>query len=588
MAMATMNPIRLTDARLMAAGELLLTPGPDMSWLPEMPYMFTPGTMCEPEGDVALTLVLTAPGARLRCGLVLRLRHQAPHISPAACAQARERLMYCAADWLKEQGAMPIRPLGGEGVFCCLPREGLHFLRRTNPGTALTQPMTLDTAALESLLLSYPDSGLCLTLLPCDDFALSFSCAVWGKGAQAIADLLIRSGLPLVCGSAMGDADLLTGFEFLYDPWKLSGRVSDMASLSEWRLIFGDPRAPQPDTVPVTVTTRQMVQELLGRMPDAISQMRDGISSFRDGLQQQVKREMDSAVGSVQRQLNVAAAQLQALPGAQNDHLTNVLASLNERISHLSPAQAAQEVNRAGLDQPLDALTLMKMGFSSEQELTDMGLTAELLSLLRAAVALHSQCPAACTDEQNCMPYAFMIGYLYEALVSSRFFQAHKHADGERQPTLVDYSKVSGDRCESLATFGRFRDPALRRLTARDWVAWLNLFDCTRLMRNRQHSDKGVPGFISHEEMEAFFSLMFFPGQTAKLAVLDLPAYGSKPPRWSRKFIPQLPPELFGSVPGDDLAALRQHVSRSISAFTPSLLRLLLSSGDLLPGEGRK
>lgn len=598
MAMATMNPIRLTDARLMATGELLLPPGQDMSWLPDMPRALAAEALRAPEGDAALTLVLAAPKERLRCGLVLRLSLRDPHIPPAACAEAREQLMAFAASWLTEQGAAPTRPLGSEGVFCCLPREGLRFMRRSTPDAALTQPVRLDMTALESLLLSHPDSGLCLTLLPCDDFALIFTCAVWGTGAQAIADLLIQSGLPLVCSSPMGEADLLPGFEFLYDPWKLAWRLQQEAALptrttpQELQLLFGErkpvPAAAQPAASPYSGAARQLAQGVLGSLPDLTRQMRASARSFRDGVQQQVKHEMDEAIGSVQRQLNTAAAQLQELPGAQQTHLTDVLTRLNERISHLSPDQAAQEVANAGFNQPLDALTLMKMGFSGEQELLDLGLTVDLLPLLRAAVALHDQCPASCTGEQNCMPYAFMIGYLYEALVGSRFFQAHKHSGGERQPTLVDYSKVSAERCEKLASFGRFRDPALRRLNARDWAAWLNLFDCTRLMRNRQHSDKGVPGFITREEMEAFFSLMLFPGQMAKLDVLRLPAYGKHPPRWSKRFTPQLPQELFGAPTGDDHAQLQQHISRNISAFTPSLLRMLLSSGDLLPGEGRQ
>lgn len=605
MALASMNPIRLTDARLACAGELLLS-SRDLRWLPGLPHMLGSHALHQLDGDAAVTLVLASCRRQVRTGLLVRLRLRDPYAAPEDCAEAREQLLTCAAQYLQANRIAPVRPLAEEGVFTLLPRSGMRFLPRSLPIPGPSAAQLPDPDALETLLLREPGSGLALTLLPADphaseDAPLDFTAMVWGSGAEALIRLLNRAGLPLRADDAIttDPCDPLPGFEVLYDPWLLSDRLRGMlgqeaaarftTSAQELRGLFGQPEAETPPAAAVddlhglTGAAQQMTRELLGGISGMKGQLLAQTQLLRAGVTQQAARAAGEALNQSKQALAEAAGQLMRAPALQQMQLSERLARLQEQ---LSLPELLAEAGRAGLNVPLDYLTLLNMGFNTEEELLRAGLPEELLPLLRSAAALYRQCPADCGADFNCMPYAFMLGYLYEALVSRCFHQLFTRAGLKKTAGLSPYDAVTWDKCCLLADFSAFRDPAMKRLAPADWAAWLNLFTCFRLLRNRQHSDQGIPGFISRDELDAAFGAMFFPGQGRKVTLLLLPCFGTDTPVWSRQFRPAVPPQWPGSIPADPHGTLLHHIRQSVAAFTPSLLRLMLSCGDLLPEGG--
>ncbi len=598
MALASMNPIRLADAHLMCTGEFLIrpaAPGRELGWLTALPFAFNDVAPLHPMVDIVPSLVIASAPEGVRTGLVLRMRMTNPMATPAQCQAAREERMPACAQILEQCGLSPARPIGGEGVYSLLPREGLRFLRRGKG--ALGQPLRVRSAAplpfslLESIVAANPGSGLCLTLFAHSDTQEADGCdfllATWGIPAGGITAPEILH-LPLTdCPEARAE-DMATSFRFLYDPWALLQSILGetehpaltSASLQELRQVFGEFTLPEPaasdsGTQPhgAGFSAGDVIGELRGSLPDMRSQMMDAVRLMRQGIRQQTTQAIGDLLDGVRQQIGQVTAELRDLPGAGRNDLLSTLERLNERMVTLP--EALSLMRQAGLAQPIDTLTLLKMGFSSEQELIDLGMDGDLLDSLRSVVRLRQQCPRDCSSATNCMPYSMMMGYLYEALINRFFLPLFRATDGyKRAHHLGDYTKVNQDHCERLADFPRYRDRSMHSLTARDWAAWLTLCNAVRFLRNRQHSDSGS-GFLGYDEMCALYDALLFPGQTAKTTLLRLPAFSSAPPAWAREFKPDLPP-FWGETPDAQRKSTLRHVSLRTSVFTPSLLQFLI------------
>ncbi|MBR3764906.1 MAG: hypothetical protein IKK57_10215 [Clostridia bacterium] len=585
MAYASMNPIRLADAHLMCTAEFLITPGEGLGWLTALPHALHHTASDAAETAVSLVIIHCAEG--LRTGLVLRLRMQDEHASAAECAACRSE---CLPGWTQRLEALelrPVQPLADEGVYALLPREGLTFLRRARgaDGAPVRRPDMgrLTFPMLEELLTAHPGSGLCVTCLPRDG-DMGFTVAHWGLGGSRNR-LLNALHLPLAdCPEAQGP---LSGFHFLYDPWELLRRIAGAThdpaltatTAGELEMLLGT-HSPAPHTAAAAPlpsgSAREMAQGLLGSIPSLQEQLKQSTRQLRDHLQQQVRQASADGLSEVQHRMSQAVGQLAAVPGMQQKSIEGVMERTSRIIRSITPHQAAEEARAAGLAGPIDALTLMKMGFSNEDELLAAGLDDDLLDLLRATVHLRQQCPETCSEDVNCMPYAFMIGYLYEALLKHCYLPLFHATDGYRRAHhLADYTRVNADHCQRLAAFPGYRDRFMTRLTPRDWAAWMTLCNMLRALRNRQHSDQAA-GFICRREFIAAYEFFFFPGASVKAEMLALPAFQTGFPAWAKEFKPDLPDE-WGMTPDEQRRAVRQHVSARVAAFDPSLLQLLLA-----------
>ncbi|MBQ7849624.1 MAG: hypothetical protein IJ343_07890 [Clostridia bacterium] len=542
-----------------------------------------------------------------------------------------------------EAGGRPA--VGNAPIRLDMEQLNVILLRHPDSGIALTLMPTHHTAAERSALEAAAAHSDEWRTLARDEHPLAFTLCVWGSAAPELTDLLNRAGLgfQLYRSAELPANDPLPGFESQFDPWALHERVRSLlnahglhsllcrTSVQELNRLFGaeaasmpqeaelpgvqpgfcqpglapapQPWACQPGLTPavpagqpeavsfsadnetpqeIAASVSQLSRGLLDSLPDLTSQLLRSAGQLRADLQKQVVSHVSGQLGAVRQSLQGLSGQLMDMPGVQQTQVSSLLTRLQE---NLSLPELLDTVRQAGLDQPLDALSLMKMGFSSESELLQAGLPEDTLSLLRSTCALYAQRPAQCDESYNCMPHAIMLGYLYEALASSCLHPLFVRARIRRGNGLSAYDVVDWHRCEAFAACGDFRNPDMRRLTPADWAVWLNLMACCRMLRNRQHSDKGMPGFIDHAETDAFFSLMFFPGQSSKLAMLQLPCNGPCPPAWSKRFEPKIPADWADPPAADPYDCLQAHVLRHTAAFNLSLLRFMLSCGDLLPRE---
>lgn len=633
MSVPSQNPVRLADARLACGGEFILRPEDGLHWLPHLAGSLCDFAATELRGEAAVTLVLTAAPSGEPCtGLILRLRAEDPYSSAQECLAAREGLLSKARELLAD-GPEYHEPLSAEGLFVRLPRADMRFLRR--PKAADGQPvigqelLRMDMKAAQELMQRHPDSGMALTLLRCppeqliaeaprmqeaaaqseawrtiaeERRPLAFTLCLWGSAAPLWASLLNSAGLDvrLYEAAEFASHDPVVACESQFDPWALNKRVCDRlnahglnsvclrTSVEELSRLLGTQHAPAPvaaaDVAPteIAASVQQAVQGLLGSIPSLTAQMLESAGQLREGMQKQITGHMAGRLSTVQQSLQALSGKLAGLPGVQQSQVDSLLRRLQENLPLPEIVDAARQ---AGLDQPLDTVSLMKMGFSSEEEMLSAGLPADTLSLLRSAFVIHSLQPAHVGTDDNCMPYAIMLGYLYEALASSCFHQLFVRAKVKRGNGLSSYDVVDWKKCEAFADCQAFCSAELNALTPGDWAVWLNLMACCRLLRNRQHSDKGHFGFISRAESDAFFEMMFFPGQSGKLTMLQLPCNGACPPEWSKRFEPKIPAEWTDAPAADPCACLQEHVRRSAAAFRPSLLRLMISCARLLPGE---
>lgn len=337
---------------------------------------------------------------------------------------------------------------------------------------------------------------------------------------------------------------------------------------------------PTPATDTPITGAQQMARELMNSLPDLKSQLLANADTLRQDVAKQVKQHMAAELHGVQQSLQGVSSALMNMPGTQRMQIAGLLEQLQER---LSLPETVDMVRQAGLDQPLDFITLTQMGFTSEQELLSAGLPADSLPLLRAACQLHTQTPVHCSDDYNCMPHAIMLGFVYEALVNSCLHPLFVRTNIRRGNGLSSFDVVDWRKCEAFAACDAFCSPDMKRLTPADWAVWLNLMACCRMLRNRQHSNQDDTGFISRAESDALFALMFLPGQMHKLNLLSLSCFGPCPPAWSKRFEPRIPAEWSDPPCTDPCECLKAHIRRQTMAFTPSLLQLLLRCGDLLP-----
>ena len=633
MSVPAQTPVRLADARLACGCEFILRPeGDDLSWLPRLADTLIRFAAAELRCEAAVTLVMTADqDGQPQTGLILRLRMDDPYASAPECLAART-LLADKARALLADGPAHQEPLNTEGLFVRLPHCGMRFLRR--PMLSGGQPfagqeqLKLNMAEAVALMQHHPDSGMALTLLAAsltspertalesaaaasqawralaeETQPLAFTLCVWGSAAPQWTELFNRAGLPvrLYEAAETDDRDPLPGCESQFDPWALHERVRRMLNASglhsaacrtgaqELCRLLGTPSVPAPagtgeTAADVAASVQQTMQGLLDSLPGLTSRMLESAAQLREGLQKQVTDHVTGRLGTVRQSLQGLSGRLMSVPGVQQAKLDALLSRLQE---NLSLPEALDAARRAGLDQPLDALALMKMGFSSEAELLEAGLPADTLSLLRAAVAMKELRPVQCGEGYNCMPHAIMLGYLYEALASSCLHRLFVRAKVKRGNGLASYDVVDWAKCEAFAACQAFRSAEMNALTAGDWAVWLNLMACCRLLRNRQHSDKGSFGFIDCAESDAFYDLMFIPGQASKLTMLQLPCNGPCPPEWSKHFEAKIPAEWADAPDAEPCACLREHVRRSTSAFRPSLLHIMLGCASMIPEEAK-
>lgn len=585
MALASMNPLRLADAHLMCTAEFLITPGKGLGWLTALPRALSAALPGSGETETAVSLVVAHAAGGVRTGLVLRLRMKDPFATAEECAAHRDDRIPVWTQRLIQDDLQPVQPLGGEGVYALLPREGFTCMRRARGADGapvyhadmgrLTFPM------LEQLVSANPGSGLCITLIPRGG-ELDFLVSHWGLSGHVSLCNALR--IPLAdCPEARGP---LAGFHLLYDPWEMLRRIAEAnhtpaltaAAADELESLLGPcVRSAVPEATPAAAASpREMAHSLLKSIPALREELHSSTRQLREELQQQVRQANADALSEVQRRMNQAIGQVSAIPGLQQKNVEGVMERTRRIISSLTPHQAAEEARAAGLAGPIDALTLMKMGYSGESELLAAGLDDDLLDLLRATVRLRQQCPDVCTEDVNCMPYAFMIGFLYEALVRHCYVPLFRATDGyHRAHNLSDFTRVNEDHCERLAAFPGYRDRFMSRLTARDWAAWMTLCNMLRTLRNRQHSDAAT-GFISRNEFVAAFEAFFFPGASVKAEMMSLPAFQVGHPAWAKEFKPDLP-AVWGLTPDEQRQSIRRHVAGRVTAFDPSLLQLLLA-----------
>lgn len=612
MALASTNPIRLSDAHLMCTCEFLITPykngyGQPLSWLTFLPGRLSCVNSPIPDTELATSLVIASSPTGVRTGVVLRMRMLNERATAAQCQEAMSLRLPRYEKVLAEEGLRPVRPLASEGVYALLPHAGVRFICRARNDKG--QPLyndhmnPLNFSMLKDMVANYPGSGLCITFLPdsiTEEFdKMDFLIASWGfpEGTREVMEML---NLPLEPFSGLTCDDPLAGFQFLYDPWAVRFRVGRptwgdqlvSTSMEEMTRLLGlptPPPAPEPEPKPepqsptptgMAGDARKMLQSMTLSAPDLREQMRSVVSNFRTTLQDQVKQNVSNAVSGVQQELGSAMQLLQETPGAQLDAFESALERVQRLSDTLPPPQLAAEARAAGLDVPIDTLTLMKMGFSSEQALLDAGLTPDLLSLLRSTVQLRSQFADQSAGDVNCVPYAFMVGYMYEALIS-RFFAPLFRATGgsSKAHHLSDFTRVNADHMRRMSDYARTRESSMRTYTADDWAVWMTLFNMLRSLRNRQHSDKGT-GYMDAAEMIAGYEAFLFPGSTAKRTLVHLPAFSDAPPAWSKEFQPALP-DSWGATPKAQRDAVALHLSRHASAFQPSFLQFLLRCGKV-------
>lgn len=613
MALASTNPIRLADTHLMCTGEFLVSPPAmhlatglckKLGWLSQMPFTLNGVNPPMADTEVVTSLVVASVGHQVRTGLVLRLRMLDEHATPQQCEAARENRMDAWEGILRDNALEPVRPLASEGVYALLPREGLRFLRRaTDPdGAPIFHEGTgqISLTDLEQLVAAHPGSGLCITLFPRSSVridpnalaqeTLNADCliATWGMAADDVA-FIKRKYLPLAVCPEVDPADRMTGFHFLYDPWEQIARIRKQTGqpaltatgVGEMTRAFGfwqKPAAPQEEPYPTPVDSPvQMARGMMKGLTGLRQQMRATTQAFSSGVKAQVTQ-------AVAPQLAHAMQQMTDLPGVQQQQFSQALDRISRLADSMTPPELAAEARTAGLDTPIDSLLLLKMGFSREQELLDGGLTPELLTLLRSALHLRQQCPDCCADDANCITYAFMVGYLYEALINRCFVPLFKVTGGNPNAHfLSDYTKVNEAHMQRLAEYAGKRDRTMRSLTADDWTAWMTLCNMIRSLRNRQHSDRAV-GFVSHGEMAAAHEVFFFKGHSAKTALTRLPAFSAERPAWSKEFNPGLP-AAWGATTNDQRNAVARHIVSRVSAFSPSLLQFLLRCGTVAAKE---
>ncbi len=583
---AHMTPETMNSALSIRAGEYLITHGQHLIWLPQLPARLFAPVMYTPAAQTVPAVMLCSSAGQVCARVALYLRMPSSFASQEIGTSATGDMMTRAGQLLAGWGVQPVRA-SEEADVPAMPREGLCFLRRCDIPGVPSDVNALTWAALQTLLRPYSGSGMSLTLLPraAHQEGMDFILGVWGVPECAVDSFLTSARLPLRrFTAAVTDDDLR-------DPWKLSALLKasgdptqTYVTTQELTLLLGEQAqsaASEPAAGSLNVLTggiRRSVRDMIPDLSSIRMQTRETTRAFSERVEQQVSQNIGMGLSQISGDLRKATAQLGSLPQLQGTRLMDVLDRLPHQIDALSQSQLADALREAGLDRSLDMLTLMKMGFSSEQELLNSGLDQELLSLMRSTIRLYEQCPRTSSADMNCMPYAFMLGYLYEALIT-RLFAPHFHrTDGNHKARyLSDYTRVDWAHCERLAAFPSYRDPAMKRFSAGDWATWLNLCSAVRMLRNRQQSDGGVAGFINREEMDAALSVLFYPGQSSKLSLLQLPAFGDEPPAWARKFQPTVPEEWPGANPADPHGSLLRHVASNVSAFTPSLLQLLMS-----------
>lgn len=350
------------------------------------------------------------------------------------------------------------------------------------------------------------------------------------------------------------------------------------------------PEGALPDSQAVTAAAASLLEtarELLGSAPALQQDYAARTEAFRQAVNQSVNGQLAAALQQVTQDLQKPQQQLKALPQALAALPAENAAALNRLLNRLQARaglppipELTDEVDQAGLNQPLSSRALTTLGVCSEEALLRRGLGADLLPILRSVTSLYAVAPQSEDPAFNYIPYSMLMGYLYEALMSRHFHRLFRTLKLSRNYSLSSYDRVDWTRCTALAGFGRFYSSDLRAMTPGDWAAWLNLLQCCRFLRNRLHSDDGSPGFTSRGELDALFGLLFTRGTEPKEALLALPCFAPDAPPFGNPVWPVIPAEWPGADPADPHGSLAQHIRLHAPSFRLSLLDFLLACAD--------
>ena len=259
----------------------------------------------------------------------------------------------------------------------------------------------------------------------------------------------------------------------------------------------------------------------LGQKLDAWNADRDlvhvaDLEHLRDELKNDILVQARETILNQSNQLSAAVRQINEYTEAK---IAPLVKSQTEAFEQLFKQSLQYEehieellgrVNRVaaqvGLSINLTDQDLQFMGYTSEEEMIQAGLPDDLLESLRYAVALyHLAGRMELSDDADCLPFGFMMGCFYEQLMT-RLFQKLYGADPERSTPsrLKNYDYRDNERIERYVRHVNFSDGS--KLTAADWIAWLNVFYAMRQLRNRVHAEAGRLGRM---DLDFMFRALF-------------------------------------------------------------------------------
>ena len=140
------------------------------------------------------------------------------------------------------------------------------------------------------------------------------------------------------------------------------------------------------------------------------------------------------------------------------------------------------------------------------------------------------------SDDADCLPFGFMLGCLYEQLMTRLFDGLFVKDPEHRTPLrLKSYDVMDNERVERYARSVRFADG--RTLTQLDWIAWFNVFYSVRQLRNRVHAEAGR---LRRADLDCMFRALFSEaaGSRANLVAQNYSRVDENGIETERVFIP--------------------------------------------------
>lgn len=380
----------------------------------------------------------------------------------------------------------------------------------------------------------------------------------------------------------------------LYDPWALYERYrkalgvklaymaftltgEETASLFQNGTQTGD--APENQAPPAVPKPPEQTDERL----------KEAIEKIGDALLEQLRKKMDQALpaadfhataGEMLARLDQLAAQSQRISGqvdqvdsiihaqeevylrrlneteanikeSLEDSTRQVLAALGENLSQVLARIAelpdTADVARAAMEQMENALPrtmplaltaeeMQALGAASEEDLARKGMTPEEIRLLKIALSLARMGLQQEGEENEYMPFAAPLGFLYEMMVHNSFdprltdcdranraeeFKPKQDRPGQEERwaaannaelKLSFYDYVSRYRVFD----GYFKHVYIDGKPLADpmeWNIWFSCFKCVRAVRNKVHANRG---HVERTELENLYRLMLRPGTDSK------------------------------------------------------------------------